>query len=59
MVAPAVYLAHGEECPGIYFRTDHTGASIPLDHLPAFIARLQTLADTARTEAAAPEEQQP
>ncbi|MEV5086858.1 hypothetical protein AB0N18_02725 [Streptomyces griseoincarnatus] len=56
LVAPAVYLAHGEERPGIYFRTDHTGASIPLDHLPAFIARLQTLADTARAEAAAAEE---
>jgi hypothetical protein len=42
--------------PSIYFRTDRSGSSIPLDDLPAFIARLQTIADAAR---AAHQEQQP
>ncbi|APD18578.1 hypothetical protein SEA_PICARD_49 [Streptomyces phage Picard] len=37
--------------PGIYFRTSPAGASIPLDHLDQFIARLHTIADVARTEA--------
>jgi hypothetical protein len=41
-----------EQGPGIYFRTSKAGASIPLAHLPAFIARLQTIADTATAEAA-------
>jgi hypothetical protein len=52
LVAPAVFLAHGNEQPGIYFRTSPNGSSIHLDDLPAFIARLSTIADTARTEAA-------
>lgn len=52
LVAPAVFLAHGAEHPGIYFRTSPSGSSIHLDDLPAFIARLPTIADTARTEAA-------
>jgi hypothetical protein len=38
--------------PGIYFRTSRAGASIPLADLPQFIARLQTIADTATAEAA-------
>ncbi|MER8042573.1 hypothetical protein [Streptomyces sp. NPDC094032] len=37
--------------PGIYFRTSPAGASIPLDHLDQFIARLHTIADVARAEA--------
>ncbi|MFF5501243.1 hypothetical protein [Streptomyces roseolus] len=40
-----------EQGPGIYFRTSPAGASIPLDHLDQFIARLHTIADVARTEA--------
>ncbi|MEU8805036.1 hypothetical protein [Streptomyces anthocyanicus] len=51
LVAPAVYLAHGQENPGIYFRTSLNGSSIPVTALPAFVARLSTIADTARTEA--------
>ncbi|WP_406334320.1 hypothetical protein OG814_11735 [Streptomyces zaomyceticus] len=37
--------------PGIYFRTSPAGASIPLDHLDQFVARLHTIADVARAEA--------
>ncbi|MEU4986594.1 hypothetical protein [Streptomyces sp. NPDC021969] len=40
-----------QQGPGIYFRTTPAGASIPLDHLDQFIARLQTIADVARAEA--------
>lgn len=38
-----------EQGPGIYFRTDPAGSSVPLDQLEAFIARLHTIADAART----------
>jgi hypothetical protein len=41
----------------VYFRTSPAGASIPLDHLDQFIARLQTIADVAKAEAAAKEQQ--
>lgn len=40
-----------EQGPGIYFRTSAAGASIPLGHLDQFIARLHTIAATARAEA--------
>ncbi|WP_252937186.1 hypothetical protein [Streptomyces sp. IpFD-1.1] len=43
--------------PGIYLRTTHAGASIPLAHLDQFIARLHTIADVARAEA--PKERRP
>ncbi|MFJ1731491.1 hypothetical protein [Streptomyces sp. NPDC088254] len=46
-----------EQGPGVYFRTSPAGASIPLDHLDQFIARLQTIADVAKAEAAAKEQQ--
>jgi len=56
LVSPAVFTAPATApdpvAPGIYFRTDRNGSSIPLTDLPAFIARLQTIADTARAEAA-------
>ncbi|MCX5362899.1 hypothetical protein OG864_29815 [Streptomyces sp. NBC_00124] len=38
--------------PGVYFRTSPAGASIPLAHLDQFIARLHTIAETAKAEAA-------
>lgn len=38
--------------PGVYFRTDQYGSSIPVGELPAFIARLQTIADAARSAVA-------
>ncbi|ARX81578.1 hypothetical protein SMD44_00976 [Streptomyces alboflavus] len=37
--------------PGIYFRTDHNGSSLPVDDLPRLIAQLQSIADASRTEA--------
>lgn len=37
--------------PGIYFRTDPNGSSVPLTDLPRLIAQLQVIADAARTEA--------
>ncbi|MBP0456234.1 hypothetical protein [Streptomyces montanisoli] len=37
-----------EQGPGVYFRTDPSGSSVPLDQLDAFIARLHTIADAAR-----------
>lgn len=40
-----------EQGPGVYFRTDPRGSSIPLADLPAFIARLHTIANAARTAA--------
>lgn len=55
LVAPAVITDPAtladQAAPGIYFRTDPNGSSIPLADLPAFIARLSTIADTARKEA--------
>ncbi|ROQ69202.1 hypothetical protein EDD93_3699 [Streptomyces sp. 840.1] len=38
--------------PGLYFRTDPNGSSLPLAELPALIARLQVIADAATAEAA-------
>lgn len=37
--------------PGIYFRTDPNGSSIPLTELPALITQLQVIAEAAQTEA--------
>ncbi|MFI0233090.1 hypothetical protein [Streptomyces sp. NPDC017086] len=37
--------------PGIYFRTDPNGSSVPLADLPQLIAQLQVIADAARAEA--------
>ncbi|MEU9498192.1 hypothetical protein [Streptomyces sp. NPDC048196] len=39
--------------PGIYFRTDPNGSSVPLADLPGLIAQLQVIADASRDEAAA------
>ncbi|MFF8716191.1 hypothetical protein ACF07T_32870 [Streptomyces sp. NPDC015184] len=37
--------------PGIYFRTDPPGSSVPLTDLPKLIAQLQVIADTSAAEA--------
>ncbi|WP_405794065.1 hypothetical protein [Streptomyces sp. NBC_01506] len=37
--------------PGIYFRTDADGSSVPLADLPALIAQLQVIAAASQTEA--------
>ncbi|MFF7184650.1 hypothetical protein ACFZAR_05325 [Streptomyces sp. NPDC008222] len=37
--------------PGVYFRTDPNGSSVPLADLPALIAQLQVIADAAQAEA--------
>ncbi|MFE1192866.1 hypothetical protein ACFW6E_08705 [Streptomyces olivaceoviridis] len=37
--------------PGIYFRTDPNGSSVPLADLPQLIAQLQVIADAAQAEA--------
>lgn len=37
--------------PGLYFRTDPNGSSVPLTELPALIAQLQVIADAAQAEA--------
>ena len=39
--------------PGIYFRTDPNGSSVPLTELPALMAQLQVIADAAQAEAEA------
>ncbi|MFG2826052.1 hypothetical protein ACGFWI_00990 [Streptomyces sp. NPDC048434] len=39
--------------PGIYFRTDPNGSSVPLTDLPGLIAQLQVIADASRDEAEA------
>jgi hypothetical protein len=39
--------------PGLYFRTDPNGSSVPLTELPALIAQLQVIADASITEAEA------
>jgi hypothetical protein len=36
--------------PGVYFRTDPKGSSVPVEDLPALIAQLQVIADAATTE---------
>lgn len=42
---------HDDGTPGIYFRTDPNGSSVPLSDLPVLIAQLQVIADAARAEA--------
>lgn len=37
--------------PGIYFRTDPNGSSVPLTDLPGLIAQLQVIADASQAEA--------
>ncbi|MFF2964285.1 hypothetical protein ACFVT1_36585 [Streptomyces sp. NPDC057963] len=37
--------------PGLYFRTDPNGSSVPLTELPVLIAQLQVIADAATAEA--------
>jgi hypothetical protein len=37
--------------PGLYFRTDANGSSVPLTELPALIAQLQVIADASTAEA--------
>jgi len=39
--------------PGIYFRTDPNGSSVPLAELSGLIAQLQVIADASRDEAEA------
>lgn len=39
--------------PGLYFRTDSNGSSVPLTDLDALIAQLQVIADASRDEAEA------
>lgn len=39
------------DVPGIYFRTDPNGSSVPLSDLPALIAQLQVIAEASKTEA--------
>lgn len=39
--------------PGVYFRTDPDGSSVPVADLPALIAQLQVIADAATAEAEA------
>ncbi|MEX3101190.1 MULTISPECIES: hypothetical protein [unclassified Streptomyces] len=39
--------------PGIYFRTDPNGSSVPLADLPALIAQLQVIAEASKAEAQA------
>lgn len=38
--------------PGIYFRTDPNGSSVPLTELPSLMAQLQVIADASQAEAA-------
>ncbi|WP_251073931.1 hypothetical protein [Streptomyces sp. ISL-111] len=42
---------HPDGTPGIYFRTDPNGSSVPLTDLPALIAQLQVIADASTAEA--------
>lgn len=37
--------------PGIYFRTDPNGSSVPLADLPALIAQLQVIAEASKAKA--------
>lgn len=37
--------------PGIYFRTDPNGSSVPLADLPQLVAQLQVIAEAAQAEA--------
>lgn len=37
--------------PGLYFRTDPNGSSVPLAELPALITQLQVIADASNAEA--------
>jgi hypothetical protein len=40
-----------DNVPGIYFRTDPNGSSVPLTDLPALIAQLQVIAEASQREA--------
>lgn len=40
-----------DNVPGIYFRTDPNGSSVPLTDLPGLIAQLQIIAEAAQQEA--------
>jgi hypothetical protein len=40
-----------DNVPGIYFRTDPNGSSVPLAELPVLIAQLQVIADASQGEA--------
>ncbi|MFE2967536.1 hypothetical protein ACFXKC_28460 [Streptomyces sp. NPDC059340] len=48
LISTALY---DDGTPGIYFRTDPNGSSVPLAELPALIAQLQVIADASKTEA--------
>ncbi|MET9521460.1 hypothetical protein [Streptomyces coeruleorubidus] len=40
-----------DNVPGVYFRTDPNGSSVPLADLPALIAQLQVIAEASQREA--------
>ncbi|WP_318205328.1 hypothetical protein [Streptomyces sp. SCL15-4] len=40
-----------DNVPGIYFRTDPNGSTVPLAGLPQLIAQLQVIADASQAEA--------
>lgn len=42
-----------DDTPGLYFRTDPNGSSVPLTGLDALIAQLQVIANASRDEAEA------
>jgi hypothetical protein len=42
---------HDDGTPGVYFRTDPNGSSVPLADLPALIAQLQVIAEASQAEA--------
>lgn len=42
---------HPDGTPGIYFRTDPNGSSVPVTELPSLIAQLHVIAEAAQTEA--------
>jgi hypothetical protein len=37
--------------PGVFFRTDPNGSSVPLTELPALLAQMQRIADAANANA--------
>lgn len=40
-----------DNIPGVYFRTDPNGSSVPLADLPGLIAQLHVISDAAQAEA--------
>ena len=48
LISTALY---DDGTPGIHFRTDPNGSSVPLTELPALMAQLQVIADASQAEA--------